>query len=200
MIHQLFAFISQEVPLSIPLEMNANTTAEPHAALMQLYHQVTDSGSWLLHHDALQELGIRATQVALADDESLQFEPCFFRPHPEKLVPLCHSTAIRESTTEGEDLFSEHHLPTNPRPEFEAILKEAQEKDPDGDYLGAANRRYDSDLRRWAMQESEVDVSARDLFDYIEYYLEISLETRLDQLDDFYDYTLRGLVKLERWW
>lgn len=180
--------------------MDAETNVESHGVLMQIYHRVTDSEPWLLHHDAFQELGIHATQVALTEDGSLQFEPCFFRPHPEKLVSLCHYTSIRDSATGGEDLFSQYHLPTSPRPEFEAILKEAQEKDRDGDYLGAANRRYDWDLRSWAVRESEVDVSAREVFDYVEFYLEVSLETRSDQLDDFYDYTLRRLEKLERWW
>lgn len=123
--------------------MDAEANVEPHGALMGLYHQIKDCESWLLHQQDLQKLGVCATQVALTAEETLQFEPCFFRAHPEKLIPICYFNAPRDEDdhrpdprldTLPENPFPDRHpLPTNPCPTFEAILKEAQEESPDGD-------------------------------------------------------------------
>lgn len=186
--------------------MDAGTNVEPHGALMQLYHKIKDCKSWLLHHDALQTLGIRATQVALTGKESLQFEPCFFRPHPEKLIPLCYFNARRDeddccrnsgSNPLPENPFTDRpSLPINPRPIFDTILEEAQKNTPNGDYLGAANSRYSYELHTWASKECEMDLLALELWECMEFYLDMPLEHPSDPAEDF---TLRDLEKLDSW-
>lgn len=197
--------IPQEVPPFIPLEMDAETNVESHGALMQLHHQVNDCESWLLHPHDLQRLGIRATQVALKDDESLQFEPCFFRRHPEKILHICYSNAteggkrrrLNASDTLPENPFPHRRsFPTNPRPEFGTILQEAQNAKPDGDYLSSANINYHEDLYMWAAREREMDTRAQELWDYLEYFLDTTLK---DESDPLADHSVRDLEKHERW-
>lgn len=189
-------------------EMDAETNVEPHGALMRLYRQINDCESWLLHQDALERLGIRANRVALMDDESLQFVPCFFWPYSGKILPMCYLNGVLDqddlrrnngSSTLPENPFPKNRLPTNQRPEFEAILKEAQKENPDGDYLGAANCRYHSDLWMWSGRECEMDVRARELWDYLQRFVETSPEVQSDSLTDNTLHTLRDLEKLESW-
>lgn len=150
-------------------------------------------------------LRIRANQVALMDDESLHFEPRFFRPYHKKILPICYFDALQDeddrprndgSNTLPENPFPNHPFPTNPRPEFEAILQEAQKREPDGDYLSSANHRYHFDLEQWCGRETEMDLCARELWNYLDYFLDISLE---DQSDPMADHSLRDLEKLEHW-
>lgn len=65
----------------------AKTQAQPHAFLRSLVQQARDLEPDFPSPDDLQRLGIKAFQVSLApeNDKGLQFEPCFFRPHPNKL-------------------------------------------------------------------------------------------------------------------
>lgn len=127
------------------------------------------------------------------EDESLQFVPCFFRPYSGKIFPMSYFNGVLNqddprrnngSSTLPENPFPRERLPTNQRPEFEAILKEAQKENPDGDYLGAANCRYHSDLWMWAGRECEMDVRARELWDYLQGFIETSPEVQSDSLTD----------------
>lgn len=63
------------------------TQAQPHAFLKSLVQQVKDLEPDFPSPDDFQRLGVQAVQVPLApeNDKGLQFEPCFFRPHPDKL-------------------------------------------------------------------------------------------------------------------
>ncbi|KAJ5427084.1 hypothetical protein N7465_002154 [Penicillium sp. CMV-2018d] len=65
----------------------AETQAQPHAFLRSLVQQARDLEPDFPSPDDFQRLGIKAFQVSLApeNDKGLQFEPCFFRPHPDKL-------------------------------------------------------------------------------------------------------------------
>jgi hypothetical protein len=64
----------------------AETQAQPHDFLRSLVQQARGLEPDFPSPDDFQKLGIKAFQVSLApeNDESLQFEPCFFRPHPDK--------------------------------------------------------------------------------------------------------------------
>lgn len=63
------------------------TQARPHAFLESLVQQVKDLEPDFPSPNDFQRLGVQAVQVPLApeNDKGLQFEPCFFRPHPDKL-------------------------------------------------------------------------------------------------------------------
>lgn len=120
----------------------------------------------------------------MTDNETLQFNPCFFRPHPEKLLHLYYFGADLDDCKRG----------LNPAPSFDAILKQAQKKFPNGgDYLKIAHMQYYSAMQSWASREGDPDVRAQELFDYIDYHLD---EPPEDQPEDF---TLRSLGDLEHW-
>ncbi|CAG8040312.1 unnamed protein product [Penicillium nalgiovense] len=72
-------------------------------------------------------LGIRAFQVPTTNDESIQFDPCFFLPHPERLlqkyprdnssnVISSHPRTLRDPTPTLEDNLKDEDgdLPSDP--------------------------------------------------------------------------------------
>ncbi|KAJ5868580.1 hypothetical protein N7534_003133 [Penicillium rubens] len=65
----------------------AETQAQSHAFLRSLIQQAKDLEPDFPSPDDFQRLGVQVVQVPLApeNDQGLQFEPCFFRPHPDKL-------------------------------------------------------------------------------------------------------------------
>ncbi|KAJ5188190.1 hypothetical protein N7491_004514 [Penicillium cf. griseofulvum] len=60
-------------------------TQEPHGFLKRLYQRVEAFEANHPLHDDLQWLGIQVSQVATVN-ETILFDPCFFRPHPERLL------------------------------------------------------------------------------------------------------------------
>lgn len=180
--------------------MDVISNVKPHGALMQLYDQISNHESWLLSPDLLQSLGIHATQVTLTSDGNLAFEPCFFRPHPEKLIPFCYFNQIRDkedhpdtrvSNTLPENPFPDNPLPSNRQPTFETILQETQKNMPDGDYLKEANLRYEHQIYLWSFEEENIHDQAEELARHIDYYLDMELE---DQSEDSRTlYNLEGL-------
>ncbi|CAG7927501.1 unnamed protein product [Penicillium olsonii] len=68
------------------------TDPQPLAFLKSLLCELKKSESDFLSSGDLTRLGVKAFQVGLGVDEALQFNPCFFRPHPEKVFekyPIC---------------------------------------------------------------------------------------------------------------
>ncbi|KAI2701906.1 hypothetical protein CBS147332_7682 [Penicillium roqueforti] len=65
----------------------AETQDRPRALLGSLVQQARDLEPDFLSPEDFQRLGVQAFQVSLApeDGEGLQFDPCFFQPHPDKL-------------------------------------------------------------------------------------------------------------------
>ncbi|KAJ5960882.1 uncharacterized protein N7479_008032 [Penicillium vulpinum] len=65
--------------------------AQRHAFLRSLFQQVRDFEPDFPSPDEIQRLGIQVSEVSPADtnDGTLQFEPCYFKPHPEKLLEIC---------------------------------------------------------------------------------------------------------------
>lgn len=66
--------------------MNIETHPAPHKFLNALYYQVHGFEPDFPSPSDLQMLGIQAFQVATVNDETIQFDPCFFLPHPERLL------------------------------------------------------------------------------------------------------------------
>ncbi|KAJ5268549.1 hypothetical protein N7505_004307 [Penicillium chrysogenum] len=61
-------------------------TQEPHDFLKSLFRQLRVFESDHPSFDDLQKLGIKVSQVATVGDELIQFDPCFFLPHPDRLL------------------------------------------------------------------------------------------------------------------
>ncbi|CAI7599483.1 unnamed protein product [Penicillium glandicola] len=61
-----------------------------HAFLRSLFQQVRDLEPDFPSSDEIRRLGIRACEVSPADtnDGTLEFEPCYFKPHPDKLLEI----------------------------------------------------------------------------------------------------------------
>lgn len=90
-----------------------------HGALIELSHQIENYENSLLPPDKLRSLGIQASQVALTNHESLQFEPCFFRPYPAKVKPLVlEFDARRHEFKAGAPHEVQPSFPQNPRPPY----------------------------------------------------------------------------------
>lgn len=66
----------------------AGSQARPHAFLRSLSQQVNDFEPDFLSRGDLQRLGIQTFEVPFDPNENgaLKFDPCFFKPHPEKLL------------------------------------------------------------------------------------------------------------------
>lgn len=116
----------------------------------------------------------------------LLFNPCFFRPHPEKL-PRQY-----QFSTEFDDF--ERKCELNPAPNFDSIVRQAQNEFPNrGEHLQYANSQYIWAVVIWAARESEPKECARSLFSHINLYL--------NQVprDKEWPFTLRSLGDLELW-
>jgi hypothetical protein len=63
-----------------------SATQEPHGFLKLLSWQLRVFEPNHPSLDDLQRLGIQVSQVATVGDELIQFDPCFFLPHPDRLL------------------------------------------------------------------------------------------------------------------
>ncbi|KGO40624.1 hypothetical protein PEXP_071280 [Penicillium expansum] len=61
-------------------------TREPHSFLKRLSRQLKAFESNHPSYDDLQRFGIQVSQVATVNDEKILFDPCFFHPHPDRLL------------------------------------------------------------------------------------------------------------------
>lgn len=95
-------------------EMHARTKPTRHPVLTLLYRRLKDHESFILSPSNLQDLGIQASQVDVTDDGILQFQPCFFRPYPERVLQLypLDTSAMTEGLPELYD-----------QPDFERIFR-----------------------------------------------------------------------------
>lgn len=64
--------------------------AQPHAFLRSLYQQVRDLQPDFPSSDEIRRLGVQVSKVSPADtdDGTLEFKPCYFKPHPDKLFEI----------------------------------------------------------------------------------------------------------------
>ncbi|KAJ5509959.1 hypothetical protein N7453_002062 [Penicillium expansum] len=61
-------------------------TREPHSFLKRLSRQLKAFESNHPSYDNLQRFGIQVSQVATVNNENILFDPCFFHPHPDRLL------------------------------------------------------------------------------------------------------------------
>ena len=74
--------------------------------------------------DDLQMFGIQASQTDMIEDDRLQFEPCFFQPHPESVL----EKYLIDPLNMDEDI-----KPLNLQPDYDAMFKEYSEVSTDTD-------------------------------------------------------------------
>lgn len=123
----------------------AETQAQPHTFLSSLVQQARDLEPDFPSPDDFQRLGIKAFQVSLAPkyDKGLQFEPCFFRPHPDELFQKYPSVVWDDDPQDIqytktlkdyiEDALTEHspeNAPIIGRMEYEMMSHVRPERDP----------------------------------------------------------------------
>jgi hypothetical protein len=140
------------------MEMDAQTPIRRRGILKHLYQRIKDYESFFLSPSDLQGLGIQAFQVGITDDGVLQFHPCFFRPHPERVLqkyPL--------DTSEMIDGFPK----LNYRPDFDSILSRVLVNCPNTeDPLALARMFYDDAMELTSLDEW--DSRAREIWYYID--------------------------------
>ncbi|KAJ5534695.1 hypothetical protein N7527_000949 [Penicillium freii] len=95
--------------------MDAQTLIRRHDVLKNLQQRVNGFETFFLSPSELQGFGIRAYQVGITDDGVLQFHPCFFLPHPERVLQKYPIDTSRISVDGCPKL--------NNRPDFDSILK-----------------------------------------------------------------------------
>lgn len=114
--------------------MHTQNKPTRHPVLKLLYRRVKDHESFFLSPSNLQDLGIQASQVDITDDGDLQFQPCFFRPYPERVLQL-----YPLDTTLTHGLPELYH-----QPDFASILAEVLLENPDTeDNLKFARIKYE---------------------------------------------------------
>jgi hypothetical protein len=74
------------VIISFWMEMDIQSQIRRCEAVKHLYQQFGISKPWFFSPDDLQGLGIQTLQIDVTGDGSLQFDPCFFRPYPERVL------------------------------------------------------------------------------------------------------------------
>lgn len=62
--------------------MDPNAKQKAREFFTAVWLQLEDCQSTFLSPSNLRTFGVEACQVDIADDETLQFEPCFFKPYP----------------------------------------------------------------------------------------------------------------------
>lgn len=116
--------------------------AEAKASLKRLQQQVRSCESVFLSPDDLQMFGIQASQIDMTEDGRLQFDPCFFQPHPERVLEKYPLDPLN---------MDEDMEPLNLRPDYDAILEKYSEVFPDTDEaIRYATERYNQDIELYA--------------------------------------------------
>lgn len=104
--------------------MDAQTLIRRHDVLKNL-QRVNGFETFFLSPSDLQGFGIRAYQVGITDDGVLQFHPCFFLPHPERVLQIYPIDTSRISVDGCPKL--------NNRPDFDSILKHVLMTNPNAE-------------------------------------------------------------------
>ncbi|KAJ5630623.1 uncharacterized protein N7484_010723, partial [Penicillium longicatenatum] len=68
--------------------MDPQSQARRRKAVKHLYRKFGLSQPWYYSSGDLQSLGIQALQIDVTGDGTLKFDPCFFRPYPEKALQV----------------------------------------------------------------------------------------------------------------
>ncbi|KAJ5167190.1 uncharacterized protein N7482_005971 [Penicillium canariense] len=135
--------------------MDMQTKIRRYKAVKELYERINGCKSWFFSPGDLQGFGIQALQVDVSDEGSLQFDPCFFRPYPERDLPKYPLDTVRMATVGIEKI-----RPLNFRPDFDSILRDYENTPGIEDPLRSARSRYESIMEltgpdEWAVHATE---------------------------------------------
>lgn len=104
--------------------MVADARAMRVDSLKRLHQQLRSCNSVFLSPDDLQKFGIQASQIDMTEDGGLQFDPCFFQPHPERVLEKYPLDPLN---------MEKDMEPLNLRADYDAILEEFIKVYPDPD-------------------------------------------------------------------
>jgi hypothetical protein len=95
-------------------------TRQPHGFLKRLYQRVKAFEPNHPSHD-LRQLGIQVSQVATVN-ETILFDPCYFHPHPERL--------LQKYPVDDDPYYKMNGKPPrmNAVPTFDQLLEECQDR------------------------------------------------------------------------
>ncbi|KAJ5426364.1 hypothetical protein N7465_001434 [Penicillium sp. CMV-2018d] len=142
-----------------------SATQEPHDLLKRLSWQLK---AFELNHpsnDDLQRLGIQVSQVATVNDEIILFNPCFFRPHPDRLL---QKYPVNSDPEENEKPPRLRLVPT-----FDEILEDCQEE-----YSNPEEAQQAVESQIEALQDLQYDedwyMQGLSIYDYMDWQLHAS--------------------------
>jgi hypothetical protein len=93
-------------------------------SLERLLQELHSCDSVFLSPDDFQKLGIQASQIDMTEDGGLHFDPCFFQPHPERVLEKYPLDLLN---------MEQDMEPLNLEVDFNDILEECLEVCPDVD-------------------------------------------------------------------
>lgn len=107
------------------------------SVLRSIYIRVKECKAFFLSLKDLKELEIQASQVETSEDRGILFDPCFFEPHPERVLqkyPLDHLGNIS-------DLYCE---------DLNYSIKKVEQEHPEQKYpITKAKSLYKKYLKAW---------------------------------------------------
>ncbi|KAJ5942386.1 hypothetical protein N7516_002554 [Penicillium verrucosum] len=120
--------------------MDKQTQTRRCDEVKRLYKLLKSCESWFLSPGDLQGLGIYSQQVGMTGDGSVQFDPCFFRPYPEKVLQKYPLDTVSMAADHPPQTLQRLN---NPR-DFQTLLREVQ-NDPKVEHpLEFAKSRWDT--------------------------------------------------------
>lgn len=128
--------------------MSTKTQADSLDFLKCLLQQLQACETDFPSPDYLERLQIQAIQVDLADNQTLQFDPCFFQPHPEGILHKYEAVYDKDK-----------RMPRLSIPTLAQVLEEIQEDYPNNkDILRIGTREEiheDEEILRIATSQHE---------------------------------------------
>lgn len=102
--------------------MHTQDQIRRYKAVKHLYQNFGSSQPWFFSADDLQGLGIRTLQVDVTSDGTLKFDPCFFRPYPERVLQKYALDLVQMAVFPGQIL-----SPLTFRPDVTSMLQMEEE-------------------------------------------------------------------------
>jgi hypothetical protein len=127
------------------------------SVLHSLYLRVKEYKPFFLSLDDLKVLGIQASQVETSQDGDINFNPCFFQPHPDRVL-------------QKYPLDDPNDIPDLNCPNLDYFLRKVEQEYPDQKYpVIKAKTLYKEYLRFWP--DDQWERKALETKTHVEYQL-----------------------------
>lgn len=104
------------------MEMDTQDQTRRCEALKHLYQKFGTSKPWFFSPGDLQGLGIQTLQIDVTSDGTLKFDPCFFRPYPERVLQKYPPDLVQMAVFLGQTL-----RPLSSRPDVTSMIQMEEE-------------------------------------------------------------------------